>query len=388
MSTAKQAVICGVYVTEQAKSLPGRTSLDLIFQAVQGALEDAGLKPSDVDGVAVDWPGPGGAPNDTAANWAPYFQSPLAWTNNHILDTAGVRGVLKAAAAVQAGHCETVVIGSGRAGAFSADGSAVGTGLGLEFLDCYGASVMAQFALVLQRYLYENQNASLDQLAHVAAVIRNHGHLNIEAAMYGRGPYTAEDILNSPMVASPLTRLMCCLIQEGASALVVTTLERARDLKQRPIVILGGGQEMLRGNYTAPPIYKEVKLLGQRAAHRMFGMAGVSRDDVDVFSLYDAVAFEVISQLEMLGYCEQGDGGAFCAGDRLTLTGTHPTNLDGGLLSHSWTGTSQLTNKVIEGVRQLRHSCGTRQVNDAEIALISNAGSGAHHIELMLLGRG
>jgi acetyl-CoA acetyltransferase len=89
----------------------------------------------------------------------------------------------------------------------------------------------------------------------------------------------------------------------------------------------------------------------------------------------------------MLGLCDEGEGGAFVGNGRLELDGQCPTNLDGGMLAGSWTGTGQLTLKVIEAVRQLRRVNGARQVRDAELALVSNAGSGAQHVELMVLGR-
>src|SRR4051812_7698668 len=122
MSQPRQAVIAGIYMTRQARSLPGRNSQDIVVEAVKGAIADAGLTPRDVDGAAIDWPGPGGAPSDSA-NWGMYLKQPLAWVDSHHMDTAGVRGVLKAAAAVEAGLCDTVVVGSGRAGAFSTDGT-------------------------------------------------------------------------------------------------------------------------------------------------------------------------------------------------------------------------------------------------------------------------
>src|SRR3954470_15289409 len=118
MPRPRQPAIVGLYLTKPARTLPGRTSQDLIIEAVKGAIADAGLSPRDVDGAAIDWPGPGGAPADSA-NWGMYLKQPLAWVDSHHLDTAGVRGLLKAAAAVEAGLCDTVVVGSGRAGAFS-----------------------------------------------------------------------------------------------------------------------------------------------------------------------------------------------------------------------------------------------------------------------------
>jgi acetyl-CoA acetyltransferase len=386
MGNPRQATVVGLYVTKLARTLPGRRSQELIIEAVKGAIDDAGIDPKSIDGTAIEWAGPGGAPGDNA-NWAPYLRQPLAWTNDHFMDQAGARGVLKAAAAIEMGLCDTVVIGGGRAGPWSTDGTAVGAALNLEFADPFGSSTMIQFATVAQRHMHEF-GTTPEQMAEVAAVIRNHGHVNPEAAMYGAGPYTVADILASPMITTPFHRLECCLIQEGACAIVMTTAERARNLKQRPVHVLGGGMEFYRGAYANPPLYREMKNLGKDAVRRACGRAGVTPHDIDVFNLYDAVSFEVIRQFEMLGLCNEGEGGAFIQNGRITLGGQCPTNLDGGLLSHAWVGTAQLTLKIIEGVRQLRGSCGPRQVEDAELALVTNAGSGAQHIELAILGRG
>jgi len=382
----RSATIVGIYQTQQARQLPGRTSQDLVIEAVKGAIADAGLTPREIDGAAIDWPGPGGAPRD-AENWAMYLKQPLSWCVSHHLLTAGVRGVLEAAAAVQAGLCEVAVVASGRAGPFSADGAAPGANMSMEFAEPFGSSVMAQFALVATRHMHEF-GTTPEQIAHVAATIRNHGHVNPEAVMFGAGPYTAADVLASPLIATPLHRLDCCLVNEGGAAVVVTTAERARDLAAPPVPILGGGMEFFQGNYANPPLYRQMRTLGRGAVARTLARAAVKASDIDVFSLYDPVSFEVLRQFEMLGLCDEGEGGAFCAGDRLTLTGSCPTNLDGGMLAGSWTGTAQLTLKVIEAVRQLRRVNGARQVPNAELALASNAGSGAQHVELVLLGRG
>ncbi|HSW04926.1 thiolase family protein [Aquabacterium sp.] len=386
MTSPRSATIVGIYQTQQARRLPGRSSQDVVIEAVKGAIADAGLQPRDVDGAAIDWPGPGGAPRD-AENWAMYLQQPLSWCVSHHLLTAGVRGVLEAAAAVEAGLCEVAVVGSGRAGPFSADGSAPGANMSMEFAEPYGSSVMSQFALVAMRHMHEF-GTTPEQIAHVAATIRNHGHVNPEAVMFGAGPYTAADVLASPLIATPFHRLDCCLMNEGGAAIVITTAERARDLPRQPVPILGGGMEFFQGNYANPPLYRQLRTLGQAAAKRAFSRAGVSAQDIDVFSLYDPVSFEVLRQFEMLGLCGEGEGGAFCAGERLTLAGSCPTNLDGGMLAGSWTGTAQLTLKVIEAARQLRGINGARQVPDAKLALASNAGSGAQHIELIVLGKG
>lgn len=384
MSTRpRQAAIVGLHVTKQARRLEGRTQLDLLMEAADGALADAAVDARDVDGAAIAWPGPGGVPSEVGS-WTSFFKTPLAFTNEHWSDTAGARGILKAAAAIEAGLCDTVVLGSGTAGQFSS--GSVGVGDGIEFADVYGSTAMAQFALVMRRYMHE-YGVGPEPFAHVAATIRNHGHVNPEAVMFGAGPYTVADVLASPLIAAPLHRLECALVAEGACAIVMTTLERARDLPNTPVLVLGGGMEFHGAAYANPPLLSEMGLMGQDAVRRTFKTAGAAPDDVDVFCLYDAVAFEVVRQFEMLGFCKPGEGAAFTASDRLTLKGDCPTNLDGGILSHSWIGTGQLTLKAIECARQLRHTCGDRQVRDAELALATNAGSGARHIEMALFGR-
>ncbi|MFZ4603284.1 MAG: thiolase family protein [Caulobacterales bacterium] len=384
MPHPRQACIVGLYVTQQAKSLTDRTSSDLTAEAVLGALDDAGLSPHDVDGGAVHCPWAPGIDNGAAL--AGFLGAKLALTMNDGLDQAGARGVAKMAAAIEMGLCDVGVVGSARAGAWSQDGAKVGAVMGLEFTDPYGPSTMAHFALVARRYMHQ-YGVGPEGFATVAATIRNHGAVNPEAVMFGPKRYTVEDVLSARMIASPFTLLDCCLVNEGGCALVMTTWERARELRQTPVLVLGAGMEMLRLNYSAPPRFEEAMALGKDAAARAFGRAGVTVADVDMFSLYDAVSFEVLRQFEMLGLCAPGEGGEFVKGGRLSRDGDCPTNLDGGLLSHSWTGSGQLTLKVIEGVRQLRRTCGDRQVGDAEVALVTNAGSGAHHTEMVVLGR-
>jgi acetyl-CoA acetyltransferase len=136
--------IVGVYATEQGRQLPERTALDLAQEAVFGAIADAGLTPADVDGVAADWPGPGGHPGEPGS-WARAFGHPLRWTSDGMLDTSGSRGIIKAAAAIDAGLCDVAVVGGGLAGRFVAGGS-VGPGTTpLEFTDVWGAYVVPLF---------------------------------------------------------------------------------------------------------------------------------------------------------------------------------------------------------------------------------------------------
>jgi hypothetical protein len=144
---------------------------------------------------------------------------------------------------------------------------------------------MAQFALVMRRYMHE-YGVGPEPFAHVAATIRNHGHVNPEAVMFGAGPYTAADVLASPLIAAPLHRLECALVAEGACALVMTTLERARDLHHNPVLVLGGGMEFHGAAYANPPLLSKMGLMGQLAVTRTFATAQANPEDVDVFCLH------------------------------------------------------------------------------------------------------
>jgi acetyl-CoA acetyltransferase len=205
--------------------------------------------------------------------------------------------------------------------------------------------------------------------------------------MYDRGPYTVEDVLASRQVATPFHLLDVCLVAQGGGAVVLTSTERARDLRHPVVAVLGGGMEFSRAAWTGGSVYRECGMIGADAARRMYGMAGVVAADTSVFCMYDPTSFEIIRQFEMLGLCAQGEGGMLVEGDTIALDGRHPTNPEGGCLSHAWNGTQQMTLKVVECVRQLRGEAHGRQVADCEVALATNAGSGAQHIEMALLGR-
>ncbi|MFJ9445190.1 thiolase family protein [Kitasatospora sp. NPDC101235] len=380
----RQPVIVGVHATEQALSLPHRTAADLALEAARQAVADAGLTPADVDGAQLDWPGPGGAADD-GSSWARLFGGELRWTSDAMMDNAGVRGLLKASAAVRAGYADTVVVGGCRLVSRGPDNNPVGAGRPLEFTDVWGAYVVPQFALVAARHMHEF-GTTPRQLAEVAAVIRNNGSKNPEAMMYGRGPYTAESVLASRMISAPLRLLDCCIVGEGGAAFVVTTAERAVDLPHSPVAVLAGSMEYRQAAYVNPALYREVGQIGRAAAERSYARAGVCARDIGVFSLYDSNSFEVIRQLETLGLCAEGEGGPLAAGGAITPDGSHPVNPDGGCLSYAWNGTQQLTLRVIEAVRQLRGTA-VNQVPGTELAVVANAGSGAQHYEMCVLGR-
>ena len=381
----RDAVIVGVYATRQAWRIADQSPFELVIEAVDGALANAGLARADVDGIAVDWPGPGGVPGE-AASWSRVLNRDLAWTSDGLLDRAGTRGVVKAAAAISAGLCDVAVVGGGQCGT-RVRGTPVGVqGSGtLEFTDGWGAYAVPMFALVAARHMHEF-GTTPQQLATAAATVRNYGYANPEAVMYGRAPVTVDDVLSSRMVASPFHLLDCCIAAEGGAAVVLTTRERARDLPAVAVEILGAGMQFHGASYVDPVVYRDIRRLGVDAVQRAYSMAGLGVADLDVAALYDSNSFEIIRQLEIIGVCGEGEGGPYVAQTGIGLGSPLPVNTDGGCLSYAWNGLHQLTLKVVEVVRQLRGEA-VFQVDGAEIGLAGNAGTGAGHLELAILGR-
>jgi acetyl-CoA acetyltransferase len=217
-------------------------------------------------------------------------------------------------------------------------------------------------------------STSPEQIAYVSSVIRNNGSRNPEAIYYNRGPYTVEDILASRMIADPYHLLDCCMTGEGGSAMVLTSAERACDLKQPAVRVLSGAWDSWGPSYTHPPTYDQVGMWGRMAGDRAFAGAGLQRSDVDVFEFYDNFSWEIIRAFEALRYCEVGEGADFVAGDAIEVGGRYPIVTDGGTMSHSHTGESQRYQRVVQAVRQLRGTSIVNQVAGAEVALVAQLG--------------
>jgi acetyl-CoA acetyltransferase len=378
--------IAGVGMTRQAPRLE-TSSLAASLEAAKLALADAGMTVADVDGIEARWPGPGGTVfQPGSADWAGLLGIHVSW----IGDTypQGIPAVLDAAAAISAGLCETVLITGGQAGVMAAEQGRVAsyTRPANEFVEPFGSFTSVQFALVAQRYLHRFPHAR-EPMAEVAATIRNTGHANPDAVMYGRGPYTAQDVLGAPKVVEPFTRLELCLANEGAAALVVTSIERARDCPKPPVAVLGGGAEWMRQQYVDPPRYEEVWPIGAKASRRAYAMARITAADLDLIQPYDVNSAEVLRQYEALGFCGEGEGGDFAREMGIGPDGRLPTCTDGGIMAFSHIGWGAPTLKIIETVRQLRGEAGDRQVEGAELGLAAGAGAGAQYYNVLVLGR-
>jgi acetyl-CoA acetyltransferase len=337
--------LVGAYHTRQAKSLAGVRELDLVLDAVRGALAAAHLEPADVDGVNVRSSVWRLNPREGAA----WFGGRPVWTGVSI----GIEGVIEAALAIATGQCETVVIADAQAGEYTDHAStSPWTRPTNEFVASWGLYTAAEFALIARRHMHL-YGTRPESLAEVAATIRNHGALHPDAVFYGRH-VTPHNVLSSRMIADPYHLLDCAINSEGGAGLVLTTAERAADLGVTPIYLLGGAIERQGMAYVTAPVWDRYGWSGRRAAQIAFGQCGLAPADVDVCEFYDPFSFELIRQFEAFGFCKEGEGGDFVMDGRIEIGGEFPLVTNGGLLSFSHPGTAQLLQKVTSSVLQLQ----------------------------------
>ena len=366
MSGLSGAVIAGVY-EHPTRWAPDKTAYQIHAESARGALADAGLSIHDVDGFLTAGVGPIGIMTLAEhLNLTPRFHD-----STNIGGSSFVAHVIHAAAAITAGLCEVALITYGSTA--SSERFAVGTG-GVSAGDPpdqhespYGPTVVGSYALVAQRHMHEFGTTS-EQLAEIAVTVRRHASLNPAAKF--RDPITVEDVLASRIVSSPLHLLDCCIISDGGGAVVLTSVERSRDLKKRPVRVLGGSEGLC---HTAAGKRDLIDIAAKQSGPRAMAMAGVTHNDIDMCMIYDSFTITVLETLENLGFCKRGEGGAFVQKGRIGLGGELPVNTDGGGLSSNHPGMRGIF-LVIEATKQLRGECGARQVKDCEIALCHGTG--------------
>ncbi len=238
----------------------------------------------------------------------------------------------------------------------------------------------ANSAIAADRHMHEYGTTSR-HLAEVAVACRKHASMNEQAVM--RAPITIDDHQNSRLIVRPLRLLDCCLISDGGVCVIVTSLERARDLKKKAAVIAGMGQahttmNMEHERWWYVPHQKQ-------ALADAFRTAKLGPKDIDVAQLYDNFTISVILWLEHANFCKEGEGGSFVEGGRIQLGGDLPVNTAGGNLSESY---MEGWLHIVEGVRQVRGECGARQVPNAETCLVTGRGMSLNCSNAMILQRG
>lgn len=368
MSLYRRVAIAGIGETAYARR-SSRTSLELQLEASLAAISDAGLQPADIDGVVP-----------VAASPAEQYVINLGISDlrfSAVVPHGGASGVgalQLAAAAVHAGICSHVLVPTGQN---VSSGPRTGARihempqfhLVTEFERPLGAYAPAQlYAPMAQRHM-QLYGTTSQHLGEIAVSTRMHAGRNPNAIM--TSPISLEDHQRSRMITEPFRLLDCSLETDGGAAFVVSSVERARDLR-RPVVELLG---VAMGHPDSPDSITQrddVTSLGvRRAAPIAFEMAGVTHDDIDVAEVYDCFTFIVLCQLEELGFCRTGEGGDFVSSGRLRPGGDLPTNTHGGLLSQAH---MLGMNHIVELVRQLRGDAGPAQVAGARTGLVTGYG--------------
>lgn len=343
----RDVAIVGVAMTEQGRDT-GRTSEDLFTEALARGLADAGMTLDDVDGFANVSVPDGNGLGVSAGNMARLFGRPLVAA----LPYAGVQALLHAAALISAGLARTFVLVHGFAQQRGAGDSVVDyTTPAYEFTDWTGSFTAAQMALLTRRHMHEF-GTSPEHLAAAAAMIRNAGSNNPEAVMFGRGPYSVGDILAAPMVAEPITRLMCSLVNDGGSCVVLTAADRARDCPSPPVWLLGGAIEQRYSTWYNVPTLEMLGTRDRMAA--ALARCGIRHSDVDLVTVYDHFPIGVLMALECLGFCAVGEGGPFVAGECGLAPGQLPVSPHGGCQAHSH-NMVPYNHTIVEVVRQFRN---------------------------------
>jgi acetyl-CoA acetyltransferase len=365
LSTRGKAAIVGVAESDLGEVGPGFTPLDLIGQATDRALADAGLKKEYVDGLFS-----ASAYYSMATVSAGEYLGirPRYSDATNMGGSSFVSHLLHAAAALEAGLCEVALV------IYASTQRSGGGFRGVSdppnpYETPYGPRYpVSMYALAASRHMHEYGTAR-EQLAEVAVAAREWAKLNPKA--FKRDHLTVEDVLASRMISSPLSLLDCCLVTDGGGALIVTSAERAKDLRKAPVYLLGAGEAHWHRNISQVPDLTVTAAV--ESGPRAYEMAGVGPEDVDVAMLYDAFTINSILFLEDLGFCEKGEGGTFVEGGRIAPGGELPVNTNGGGLSYNHPGMYGLL-LLIEAVRQLRGECGERQVEGAEVALAHGNG--------------
>jgi acetyl-CoA acetyltransferase len=378
----------GISIVGIGETPPARRShaglRSMVVDAVLAAIQDAGLTPADVDGIMSDSIiMPVTVPHDYVAG-----QLGIIRTYDATISYGGAAMMcapLLAAQAIKSGLAKVVVFyfgvdwGSRPGGPYGYHSLYPAKGV---FEQPYGYSGQpAYFAMMARRYR-ETYGLPQEHLGRIAMNQRDNALLNGRAQV--KAPLTLEGYLNGRPIADPLTLNDCCVITDGVGAYVMTSDDRADDCAKRPVRVLGAGYAAEA--ITADDVFSQPDLTRfpavEAAMERALASADVTRDDIDFAEIYDCFSISCLLQLEGLGFCKRGEGGAFVAEGHTALDGKLPVNTHGGFLSYSYRLGIE---HVLEAVRQLRGEAGAAQVKEASVGLVT--GLSVPEYGALLLGR-
>ena len=357
--------IVGAAETTELGKIPDSSQIQLHANAALNTLADAGLAAKDIDGVATA--------GESPIAIAHYLGIAPRW-----VDGSSVGGcsfmlhVRHAAAAIEAGYADTILVThgeSGRSGVGRGGGGGSRASLPAQFEMPYGPmGPTTMFTIGVLRYM-KRYGMTHEQLAMVAVVQREWAGMNPRASY--REPITVDDVLNSRMIAYPFHLLECCLVTDGGGALILTAAERAKDFPNKPVYILGSGESV------EAPMISQMKDLTSSQAFRIAGSeafrsAGIGHGDVDHLMVYDAFAHLPIWGLEDLGFCQRGEAAAFIEDGNTRPGAKLPLNTNGGGLSYMHSGMYGMY-ALQESVRQMRGTA-PAQVPGAEVSVCLGVG--------------
>lgn len=359
------AAIVGAAESDLGVVAAGTTPLDLMAQAVTRALEDCGLSARDVDGVFTA----ASQARMSSISLCEYMGLRPRYFDSSFIGGASFQSlVTHAAMALEAGLCTVAVIAYG-----STQRSARGSFTPQRDINDYDSLFAPRmpvtgYALAAARHMHLF-GTTRDDLADIAVAARGWAQLNPRA--FDRRPLTREDVLNAPMVSSPLGAKDCCLVTDGGAAIVMVRADRAKDLKKAPIYVLGTGEAQEHHSITQMPDL--VSTGAARSGAQAYAMAGLSAKEIDVVQVYDAFTITTLLFLEDLGFCPKGEGGRFVQDGSIAPGGRLAVNTSGGGLSYCHPGMFGLFT-LVEAVRQLRGECDARQISGAQTAIAHGNG--------------
>jgi len=367
---SRRPVLVGIGRTEYSRN-SGRTTLAMAAEATRGALEDAGMDYRDVDGFSTF------AANDSVFGAAVAHAigiDQLHWN----IDLFGggnyaTSVVSNAAMAIEAGACEAALAFrslNGRSGhRFGRADGALSVGGDRQFTGPHGYLTPPQWLALWAQKHQDVYGSTCEDLGQIAITQRTHAGPNPHAVQ--RKQIDMQDYLAGRWINEPFRIYDCALEADGAVAVLVTTEERARDLRHKPIGILGHVEAMGHGgSFDHWPDY--TTMYSSEAAPLLWERSGIGPDDVDLACMYDCFTYTVMVTMEDYGFCEKGQAGAYFSEGRATYGGEVVVNPHGGLISE---GYIHGLNHTFEAVLQLRHQASDRQVEGAELALVT-AGAG------------
>jgi len=366
------AYITGAYDTAVGE-VPGSSCMSLHAEAAVGAVADAGLTLTDIDGVLCAYS----------------LVSPHLMLGSVFCEYMGIHPafcsatqaggasacvmIMQAAALVASGQCNHVLVvtGDNRLTGLSRDGAVAAlVDVGhAQFERPFGMSVPAAYALVAQRYQHEF-GVTPEQLAAIAVEQRRHAGRHPKAQK--REPITVADVLASKLIATPLRLLDCCLVSDGGAAVVVSSRTAAADTRGRAVEVMGAGQGHTHEHIVAAPSLTDFGC--KISSARAFARAGVTTADIDVAMIYDSFTITLLVELESIGFFERGEAGPAAERGELGLGGSLPCNTHGGLLSYAHSGAAGGMFHVVEAMHQLRGTAAARQVEGARLAFVHGDG--------------